>query len=252
VIVVAHSCVRSWWTAVNGKPAPESYRRYTAAVTAGLRAAHAVVAPSSAMLSALTREYGPFDAPAIVIRNGSELAGSAAPVFRAPKEPFVITAGRAWDEAKNIGAVCEVAPQLPWPVFVAGERRGPDGQGRSLPSVRVLGLLGRAELAATFARASIFALPARYEPFGLSVLEAAAAGCALVLGDIPSLRENWDGAAVFVSADDRQALASAIRTLIADEPRRRELAAEAQVRASGFGIEWTADAYQELYASVCV
>ncbi len=33
-------------------------------------------------------------------------------------------------------------------------------------------------------------LPARYEPFGLSVLEAALSGCALVLGDIPSLRES--------------------------------------------------------------
>ena len=35
-------------------------------------------------------------------------------------------------------------------------------------------------------------LPARYEPFGLSILEAALSGCALVLGDLPSLRELWD------------------------------------------------------------
>ena len=41
-----------------------------------------------------------------------------------------------------------------------------------------------------FARAGIYALPAVYEPFGLSVLEAALSGCALVLGDIPSLARN--------------------------------------------------------------
>jgi hypothetical protein len=45
-------------------------------------------------------------------------------------------------------------------------------------------------------------LPARYEPFGLSVLEAALSGCALVPGDIASLRGNWDGVAEFVCPDD--------------------------------------------------
>ena len=41
---------------------------------------------------------------------------------------------------------------------------------------------------------------ALYEPFGLAVLEAAQAGCALVLSDIPTFRELWDGAALFVAA----------------------------------------------------
>ena len=57
------------------------------------------------------------------------------------------------------------------------------------------------------ARAAIYALPAHYEPFGLSILEAAMSGCALVLGDIPSLREIWGDAAVFVHPDNRDAVA---------------------------------------------
>ena len=48
------------------------------------------------------------------------------------------------------------------------------------------------------ARCPIFVSAARYEPFGLAVLEAAQAGCALVLSDIPTFRELWDGAALFV------------------------------------------------------
>ncbi len=70
-------------------------------------------------------------------------------------------------------------------------------------------------MAGWLGRASIFALPARYEPFGLLPLEAALSGCALVLGDIPSLREVWGDAAWFVPPDDRDALTAAIGSLIA-------------------------------------
>jgi hypothetical protein len=43
---------------------------------------------------------------------------------RAVKEPFVLTAGRLWDEAKNVAAVAEAAERIGWPVYVAGEARG--------------------------------------------------------------------------------------------------------------------------------
>jgi glycogen(starch) synthase len=101
-----------------------------------------------------------------------------------------------------------------------------------------------------FAHASIYALPARYEPFGLSVLEAAQAGCALVLGDIDSLRENWDGAAAFVPPDDRDALTRTLRRLIADEPARCMLGAEARERAKRFTPHAMADAYCRVYDTI--
>ena len=44
----------------------------------------------------------------------------------------------------------------------------------------------------------------RFEPFGLAVLEAARAGCALVLSDIATFRELWDGAALFVARRRRR------------------------------------------------
>ena len=98
-----------------------------------------------------------------------------------------------------------------------------------------------------FARASIFVLPARYEPFGLSALEAALAGCALVLGDIPSLREIWRDAALFVAPDDAGALAEALQALIRDPARRSDLAARAHARGLLYSPRRMAEGYLAAY-----
>jgi glycosyltransferase involved in cell wall biosynthesis len=100
------------------------------------------------------------------------------------------------------------------------------------------------------ARAAVYALPARYEPFGLSVLEAALAGCALVLGDIPSLREVWGDAALFVHPDDGEGLAEALQGLMANPAERERRAALARARALTFTPRRMAEAYLELYAAL--
>jgi glycosyltransferase involved in cell wall biosynthesis len=101
-------------------------------------------------------------------------------------------------------------------------------------AVRQLGHLGASALGHWLGRAAIYVLPARYEPFGLSILEAGLAGCALVVGDIPSLRENWDGAAVFVPPDDAEALAMELSRLIQKPERLGILADRAHTRAREF------------------
>jgi glycosyltransferase involved in cell wall biosynthesis len=141
-----------------------------------------------------------------------------------------------------------------WSIYVAGDQKHPNGIQDSINrlsnNIHWLGHLNFQELAVWYAEASIYALPARYEPFGLSVLEAALSGCALVLGDIPSLREIWSDAAVFVPPDEQEAIASAINTLIADSPQRYKLATRARTRALEYTSEVMASryltAYQEL------
>ena len=248
VVVVAHSCVRSWWRAVHGAEAPPEWDRYRRAVADGLAAASLVVAPTAAMLAALHEEYG-LPAGARVIPNGSTLTACGQPAARA-KEPLVLAAGRLWDEAKNIESLCEVASSISWPVAVAGEAREPGGTWRHFPSVTYLGRLASAEMSDWYGRAAIYALPARYEPFGLSVLEAAASGCALVLGDIRSLRENWTGTAVFVPPDNRRALAAAIERLIDDPARRQDLAGRARRRSAQFTVARMAEEYLRAYREV--
>jgi glycosyltransferase involved in cell wall biosynthesis len=116
--------------------------------------------------------------------------------------------------------------------------------------VRQLGHLSNHQLRDWYRRAAIYALPARYEPFGLSVLEAARAGCALVLGDIASLRENWHGAALFVRPDDHQALTASIQTLINEPEARAEQARRAVARAATFTMDRSADEYLRVYESL--
>ena len=226
VIVMAHSCVLSWWHAVKGGNAPAEYDRYRREVAKGLRAADIVVAPTRGMLACIERHYGrPTDAR--VIPNGRD----AARYRVGRKEPFVLAAGRLWDEAKNISALQSIARALPWPVCVAGDDVHPGGVRRPFADMCCLGVLSEDDLASWFARAAIYALPARYEPFGLSVLEAALSGCALVLGDIPTLRESWSAAALFVDPNDGKMLLAAIKALIHNEPLRTTLAARARERA---------------------
>jgi glycogen synthase len=243
-VVVGHSCVCSWWEAVKGSPAPDEWNRYRREVARGLRAARLVVAPTRAMLDALERHYGPLTASTI-IPNGRD-----ADVPAADKESLVFAAGRVWDEAKNLGTLARVAPRLAWPVAIAGDERPPEGQGARLTEVTMLGRLSAQQIAGWYARASIYALPARYEPFGLTALEAAQAGCALVLGDIESLREVWGDAALFVPPDDEDALASTLNGLIMDAALRAEFAARAARRARAFTPRRMASAYLAAYRSV--
>jgi glycosyltransferase involved in cell wall biosynthesis len=197
------------------------------------------------MLAALHTHYGDFRA-APAIYNGRRLRG----IPPLAKQPYILTAGRVWDEAKNIVALAQVAPQLSWPVFVAGEEHHPEGGTAHFDTVQRLGKLAPDELALWLGEAAIFALPARYEPFGLAVLEAGLAGCALVLGDIPSLREVWDGAACFVPPAQPDALVEELEHLIGDMWWRELMAQRARARALRYTPARMAQAYTTLYAQL--
>jgi glycogen synthase len=245
-LVVGHSCVASWWEAVKGESTPERYARYRWEVARGLRAAGHVVAPTAAMLEALVRHYGQPRSAGVIFNARRPEDFLPGPV----REPFILAAGRLWDEAKNVESLEAVAPRLDWPVLVAGDSQHPSGGEVRSRYVRTLGRLSPRELSGYMGRASIYALPARYEPFGLSALEAALAGCALVLGDIPSLREVWEDAAVFVPPDDTDMLARALRRLVTEPVLCSRMSTLARTRALGFSPERMADAYLAAYASL--
>ena len=245
VLVAGHSCVLSWWRSVHGADAPAEWDRYRKNVARGLRAASLVVAPTQAMLRALGQHYGVLPRTA-VIPNGR----SISPVASAAKLPLLFAAGRLWDEAKNLAALEAIASELPWPVYVAGDAQHPDGRVGTCFGCRFLGRVPGKLVAWWLERASIFVSPARYEPFGLCALEAALAGCALVLGDIPSLREVWGENAVFVEPEDHRGLRHAVCTLIEKPELRLELARRARERALDFSARRMVDEYNRLYASL--
>src|SRR5204862_7457985 len=128
--------------------------------------------------------------PPRVVRNGRR---QGAP--REPAEPasLVFTAGRLWDEGKNLAALDRAAARLDVPVLAAGPLAGPNGAMIALPHTHALGELGGEDMQAWLARRPIFASVPRYEPFGLPGLAATHAGRAAVPSAIPTLRELRGG-----------------------------------------------------------
>ncbi|SCZ56187.1 glycosyltransferase family 4 protein [Thiohalomonas denitrificans] len=244
-IVVGHSCVLSWWQAVHGEPPPRRFEPYYRAVRHGLGSADRVVAPTRAMRNALQTHYGPLPGTC-VIHNGHNPA-----LFRSGRKRHVaLSVGRLWDEAKNVGAVARAAEKLHWPLRVAGESRHPNGSHTRLPNVEFLGHLSPERLRPFYSESAVYAFPARYEPFGLSVLEAALSGCALLLGDIASQRELWDGAALFVRPDDKEAIQQGFFQLTRDGALRSRLATASRKRARRYSLEATTAAYANLYTEL--
>jgi glycosyltransferase involved in cell wall biosynthesis len=244
VLSVAHSCVRTWWRAVKHESAPPAWNDYTRRVNDGLARSAAIVAPTQTMANALKREYA-FASTVAVVPNGLPAPPHHGDAL--PRESCIFAAGRFWDDAKNLAVLDDIAPTLPWPIIAAGSVAGPDGQARPPRYVWHLGQIDHADVRERMAHAAIYVNPARYEPFGLGVLEAAQAGCALVLGDIPSLREIWRDAALYVDAEDRVGLHECLAQLIARPVLRTRLAAAARARASVFSDRRMANGYLAIY-----
>lgn len=238
IVVVAHSCVNTWADACNAHDAfrTSEWDTYSLAIKRSLRSAAVWVAPTATFRDAIMRRYR---APAgAVIHNGIGLPAPAG-----PKQHSILAAGRVWDRAKNLQALVTAAPLLDWPVEIAG---GPAAEVTD--HVRWLGVLGHGALLDRMAQAEVFASPALYEPFGLAVLEAAQAGCALVLSDIATFRELWHGAALFVPAEDDIALAAALNRVSHDRRLRLQLQRRARGRSVRYSSARMARAYLELYA----
>jgi glycosyltransferase involved in cell wall biosynthesis len=249
-LVVAHSCVGTWWQACRGGMPDAAWRPYLTDVAAGLEAADRWIAPTATFREAITRTYRPAR-PGEVIWNGVARSGGRAAEVE-PGEEFILAAGRLWDEAKNVGVLASLAGELDWPVRIAGAMHHGQTVATTQGSLEWLGSLPHADVLAVMQAAEIFVSPALYEPFGLSVLEAADAGCALVLADIPTFRELWDGAAVFVDPRDAGAIKSALDALCRDPARRAAFQHAARQRAQRYSLAAQADAYEQLYRGMIV
>lgn len=240
-VLVAHSCVNSWAQACRDTTWLEEprWRRYTERLAAALDEAQAWVCPSQSFHDVISELYRPRS-------RGSVIWNGIAPSdFAARKQDLILAAGRLWDRAKNIEALAAAAHGLAWPVEVAGS-----AEASPSASVSWLGHLPHDAVHTRMRHAALFVSPALYEPFGLSVLEAAAAGCALVLSNIPTFRELWDGAAVFVDPTDADALHGALAGLCVDARERSRLQRAAYEHSLIYSQTRMTSAYLRLYESL--
>jgi glycosyltransferase involved in cell wall biosynthesis len=245
VLVGAHSCVGSWWRACReSAPSEAGWETYLADVSAGLAAADRWVAPTVAFRDSIEQLYAPTRSGEVIF-NGINLTMEAG-----AKEPFILAAGRLWDEAKNIGVLPAIAPRLEWPVRIAGAVRQGNNAADTEGGVEWLGKLPQSELHDLMRKAGIFVSPAVYEPFGLGVLEAAANGCALVLADIPTFRELWEGAALFVNPRDPSEIEATLNALCRNADLQETLQHAARQRSARYSLSAKADAYERLYCEM--
>ena len=244
VVAACHSCLATWWEAVKSTPMPDDFRWRTDLVGRGYRSAQALVAPSRAFAEATQRVYG-LDREPSVVHNG-RAPDPVAPRTGPPIEA-VFTAGRLWDEGKNAATLDRVAALTTAPFRAAGPTAGPNGTHIDLPHLELLGSLSEEAMRHHLSENPVYVSAARYEPFGLAILEAAQAGCALVLSDIDSFRELWDEAALFVRPDDEEGFAAAVGRLLSDPDLRADYAHAAQNRSRVYGLDAFADEMTLVY-----
>jgi glycosyltransferase involved in cell wall biosynthesis len=82
------------------------------------------------------------------------------------------------------------------------------------------------------------------------VLEAAQAGCALVLSDTRTFRELWSGAALFVKPTDARGFADAITQLLRDSEGRDRLGSAARLKALAYTPDATARRMLQIYKQI--
>jgi len=245
VVMASHSCILSWWQAVKNEPAPPEWRIYENLVKKGLQSADIVIAPSYAMMANLVRYYKPGPDMKVIYN-----AGDSAFFRPAKKEKIIFAMGRLWDEAKNIQLLLKAAEFLDYPVFIAGEGHNRVAEGIVPANVHFLGRLNREEVAGWLSKSAIYVLPALYEPFGLSALEAAYAGCTLVLGRITSLQEIWKGDALYADPRDQQSLSNQINLVMKDEDLLQKYSKMALNRSRNYQLSTMAGEYYRTYITL--
>ncbi len=254
-IVVAHSDVLGWvaWHRQAGVLDADAIeqdaglRCYRDTVAAGLAGANAVVCPSRFMATHIDEAYG---CPAEVIYNG------LWPDMYRPeaKQPIALVAGRLWDESKMAATAVEAATGLDLEVRLIGPTEGPTGERANLPSAPNASYTGRRgwkEVREALAAAQFYLATSSYEPFGLSALEAALSGCAVVANDIPSFREIWNDAAAFYRRNDPGALRTKLSDLMRKPAEVDRLGCAARSRAlARYSARRMVAKYYNLYQSV--
>jgi glycosyltransferase involved in cell wall biosynthesis len=246
VIITAHSDKMSWWKSVKTGPPPPEWTEYYNRVYKGLHSADFIVVPSKFMQHQLNLIYGDFQ-NMTVIYNGRDKQ-----LFKiGNKKEIIVSAGRIWDEAKDINSLVSVAADLRWKVLIAGSNVSPiNNEEASVGSIGFLGRLSQLKTAELFSSASIFVLPAKYEPFGLTPLEAALSGCALVLGKTTSFIEIWDDAALYVTPGDVEELKFILKYLSDNKDIINSYALKAYKRAQLYPAQKMGESYLSLYRNI--
>ncbi|MHB8505500.1 MAG: glycosyltransferase family 4 protein [Acidimicrobiales bacterium] len=168
--------------------------------------------------------------------------------------PTALFVGRH-EERKGLAVLLDALDRIerPLTLWVAGD--GPQtaalrSRTAGDPRVEWLGVVDEAEKARRLRAADVFCAPSlRGESFGVVLLEALAAGAAVVASDLEGYRrvvrpgvDGW-----LVPPGDAGALAAAVARALDEGGRRGARAAAGRRRVEAFGMDRLAERYLELY-----
>jgi glycosyltransferase involved in cell wall biosynthesis len=253
-LIVAHSDMLSWFQEVRGEQPSDAWTEwYRGIVARGLAGASVVAAPSRWMLDCMELLYGSLQRSRVIYNGRTPLLFRSA----AQKQSLAVSAGRLWDEGKQMGTILRLK-SAPFPIHLAGAismaDESPDFSlvASNKPGhVHYLGELAEPEMLDLLGRAAVYIATSKYEPFGLSPLEAALSHCALVVNDIPSFREIWGDAALYFRRDDASSLGEVLKRLNKDAELCLEYADRAFLRAvERYSADRMVDEYLQLYSAL--
>ncbi|HEV3070397.1 MAG TPA: glycosyltransferase family 1 protein [Solirubrobacteraceae bacterium] len=171
----------------------------------------------------------------------------AAQTAMLPASGFVLAVGTL-EPRKNLPRLVEAYAGMPrelqhkHPLVVVGalgwETNGTLGSLQSLGErCTMLGYVSDAALAELYRRCAVFCYPSLGEGFGLPVLEAMAAGAAVLTSNVSSLPEVGGEAVAYADPTEALAIGEQLQRLLRDESLRAELSTRARERAQEFSWE---------------
>jgi phosphatidylinositol alpha-mannosyltransferase len=192
-----------------------------------------------------------------LLHNGIELERYASGDVAPTDGPTIFFCGRH-EPRKGLAVLLEAVQHLPTDVRVWIGSDGPETDRLQAlyagdPRLEWLGRIGDEEKVARLRGADVFCAPALMgESFGVVLLEAMAAGTAVVASDIDGYRNVASDRedALLAHPGDARALAEALGTALGDESLRAGLVDAGHARAEAFSMAHLAELYVERYERI--
>lgn len=153
---------------------------------------------------------------------------------------------------KNIERVLIATSDLTCKIVIVGETDDVQKQliNESNAEISVRSFISDAELNNIYRSSDILVFPSLYEGFGMPIIEAQAAGCAVITSGIEPMNSVAADAALFVDPLDTKAIEMQIKLLINDLNLRRDLVEKGYANAKRFLPEEITQQYINLYKEI--
>lgn len=205
------------------------------------RQVKSITAVSATAASALPQDLEP-----TIIPNGADTSAMRVYVNRDPR--LVVFLGRD-EPRKGLDVLLDA-----WEQILEGV---PDahltvmGADRGVEGVSWMGEVDDTTKIRTLNRAAVYVAPnTGGESFGIVLVEAMAAGAAVVASDLPAFRDVGGEAVRYFRVRDGAALAETVVSVLADSPGRDAMASRGIERAGGFDWATVTARYREVYEAV--